>query len=140
LKTWRWNMSVNVQVGSIVYGRSEKPLQVAAVEGDILLIFAGSGYRKIHKSAILSADLPQLSNHIQIGDRVWRNSHLRPKYPKTWFVNGVNKSPKIVSAIESAIVERFSRDGVWVKTKDGELYHVIKAAFETGEWGYERTN
>jgi hypothetical protein len=133
-------MNVDIQIGSIVYGRSGKPLRVASVEKDLLLIAGESGYRKIHRSAILRVESPQISDRIQIGDRVWRNSHFSPKYPKTWFRNGVNKSPTIVSAIESATVKRFSLDGVWIETKDGELYHVTKTAFEIGNWGWERTH
>jgi hypothetical protein len=133
-------MSVDIQIGSIVYGRSGNPLRVASVDKDLVLIAGESGYRKIHRSAILKVESPQKSNRIQIGDRVWRNSHSSPKYPKSWFRNGVNNSPNLVSAIESATVERFSLDGVWIKTKDGELYHVIDTAFKTGDWGWERTH
>jgi hypothetical protein len=133
-------MSVEIEIGSIVYGRSGKPLRVASVEKDLVLIAGESGYRKIHRSAILKVESPPRSNRIQIGDRVWRNSHPRPKYPQSWFRNGVNNSPSLVSAIESATVERFSPDGAWIKTKDGELYHVINTAFETGDWGWERTH
>jgi hypothetical protein len=141
-------MSVDIQIGSIVYGRSGKPLRVASVEEDILLIAGESGYRKIHRSAILKVESPQISDRIQIGDcrrqtkgqRVWRNSHSSPKYPKSWFRNGVNNSPNLVSAIESATVERFSLDGAWIETTDGELYHVINTAFETGDWGWEGTH
>ena len=133
-------MSVDIQIGSIVYGRSGKPLRVASVEKDLLLIAGESGYRKIHRSAILKVESPQRSDRIQIGDRVWRNAHPSPKYLKSWFRNGVNNSPSLVSAIESATVERFSPDGAWIKTKDGELYHVINTAFETGDWGWERTH
>jgi hypothetical protein len=132
-------MSVDIQIGSIVYGLSGKPLRVASVEEDILLIAGECGYRKIHRSAILKVESPPLSNRIQIGDRVWRNSHSSPKYPQAWFRNGVNNSPNLVSAIESAIVERFSLDGAWIKTKDGELYHVINTAFDAGDWGWEKT-
>jgi hypothetical protein len=149
-------MSVDIQIGSIVYGRSGKPRRVASVDKDLVLIAGESGYRKIHRSAILSVEAPQISDRIQIGDcrsrsvskrrqtkgqRVWRNSHSSPKYPKAWFRNGVNNSPKnIVPAIESATVERFSLDGAWIKTKDGELDRVINTAFETGEWGWEKTH
>jgi hypothetical protein len=141
-------MSVDIQIGSIVYGRSGKPLRVASVEEDILLIAGECGYRKIHRSAILKVESPQRSDRIQIGDcqrqtkgqRVWRNAHQSPKYPQAWFRNGVNKSPNIVPAIESATVERFSPDGAWIKTKDGELYHVTNTAFETGDWGWEKTH
>jgi hypothetical protein len=133
-------MNVDIQIGSIVYGRSGKPLRVASVEEDILPIAGECGYRKIHRSAILSVESPPLSNRIQIGDRVWRNAHSSPQYPQAWFRKGVNKSPTIVPAIESATVERFSLDGAWIKTKDGELYHVINTAFETGDWGWERTH
>jgi hypothetical protein len=141
-------MSVDIEIGSIVYGRSGKPLRVASVDQDLVLIAGECGYRKIHRSAILRVESPQMSNRIQIGDcrrqtkgqRVWRNAHSSPKYPKSWFRNGVNNSPNIVPAIESAIVERFSLDGVWIKTQDGELYHVTRTAFETGDWGWERTH
>ena len=141
-------MSVDIQIGSIVYGRSGKPLRVTSVEKDLVLIAGESGYRKIHRSAILSVESPPLSNRIQIGDcrrqtkgqRVWRNAHSSPKYPQAWFRNGVNKSPTIVPAIESATVERFSLDGVWIKSKNGELYHVTRTAFEIGNWGWERTH
>jgi hypothetical protein len=133
-------MSVDIQIGSIVYGRSGKPLRVASVDKDLVLIAGECGYRKIHRSAILKVESPQISNRIQIGDRVWRNSHSSPKYPQAWFRNGVNKIPSVVPAIESATVERFSLDGVWVKTKNGELYHVTRTAFEIGNWGWERTH
>jgi hypothetical protein len=133
-------MNVDIQIGSIVYGRSGKPLRVASVEKDLLLIAGESGYRKIHRSAILKVESPQRSDRIQIGDRVWRNSHSSPKYPQAWFRNGVNKIPSVVPTIESATVERFSLDGVWVKTENGELYHVTRTAFEIGNWGWERTH
>jgi hypothetical protein len=148
-------MNVDIQIGSIVYGRSGKPLKVASVEKDLVLIAGECGYRKIHRSAILRVESPQRSNRIQIGDcrsrsvskrrqtkgqRVWRNSHSSPKYPQAWFRNRVNKSPNIVPAIESATVERFSLGGVWIKTKNGELYHVTRTAFEIGNWGWERTH
>ncbi|WP_309736782.1 hypothetical protein [Chamaesiphon sp. OTE_75_metabat_556] len=133
-------MSVDIQIGSIVYGRSGNPLRVASVDKDLVLIAGESGYRKIHRSAILKVESPQISNRIQIGDRVWRNSHSSPKYPQAWFRNGVNKIPSVVPAIESATVERFSLDDVWIKTKNGELYHVTRTAFEIGNWGWERTH
>jgi hypothetical protein len=133
-------MNVDIEIGSIVYGRSGKPLKVASVDKDLVLIAGECGYRKIHRSAILRVESPQRSNRIQIGDRVWRNSHSSPKYPQAWFRNRVNKSPNLVSAIESATVERFSLDGVWIKTKNGELYHVTRTAFEIGNWGWERTH
>jgi hypothetical protein len=141
-------MSVDIQIGSIVYGRSGKPLRVASVDKDLVLIAGECGYRKIHRSAILRVESPHLSNRIQIGDcrrqtrgqRVWRNSHSDPKYPQAWFRNGVNKIPSVVPAIESATVERFSLDGVWIKTKNGELDRVTRTAFEIGNWGWERTH
>jgi hypothetical protein len=119
-------MNVDIEIGSIVYGRSGKPLRVASVDKDLVLIAGESGYRKIHRSAILKVESPQRSNRIQIGDRVWRNSHSGPKYPQAWFRNRVNKIPSVVPAIESATVERFSLDGVWIKTKNGELDRVTR--------------
>jgi hypothetical protein len=126
-------MSVNVQVGSIVYGRSGKPLSVVAVYGDVLLISAESGYRKVHKSAILKVEPPK-PDRIKIGDRVCRNSRPSPKYPKKWFVNGVDKRPSMIAPIESAIVLRFSSSGAWVETDAGDCYHVSDTAFELGDW------
>jgi hypothetical protein len=61
-------MNVDIQIGSIVYGRSGKPLRVASVDKDLVLIAGESSYRKIHLSAILRVESPHLSNRIQIGD------------------------------------------------------------------------
>jgi hypothetical protein len=61
-------MSVDIQIGSIVYGRSGKPLRVASVDKDLVLIAGECGYRKIHRSAILKVESPQISDRIQIGD------------------------------------------------------------------------
>jgi hypothetical protein len=102
-------MNVDIQLGSIVYGRSGKPLRFASVAKDLVLIAGECGYRKIHRSAILKVESPQISDRIQIGDcrkrkaqatptrsvsfaqrlgekrrqtkgqRVWRNSHSSPK-------------------------------------------------------------
>jgi hypothetical protein len=55
-------MNVDIQSGSIVYGRSGQPLRVASVEKDILPIAGESGYRKIHRSAILKVESPQISD------------------------------------------------------------------------------
>jgi hypothetical protein len=38
LRMWRWSMNVDIQIGSIVYGRSGKPLRVASVEKDLWMI------------------------------------------------------------------------------------------------------
>ncbi|WP_309739424.1 hypothetical protein [Chamaesiphon sp. OTE_20_metabat_361] len=61
-------MNVDIQIGSIVYGRSGKPLRVGSVDKDLLLIAGESGYRKIHRSVILSVESLLRSNRIQIGD------------------------------------------------------------------------
>ena len=47
-------MSVNICIGSTVYGKSGNPLVVDSIDGDILHI----GGRKIHRSAILRVDPP----------------------------------------------------------------------------------
>jgi DNA polymerase, archaea type len=47
-------MSVNICIGSVVYGKSGCPLVVDGVDGDILQI----GDRKVHRSAILRVDPP----------------------------------------------------------------------------------
>jgi DNA polymerase, archaea type len=47
-------MSVNICIGSTVYGKSGQPLIVDRIDGDILHI----GERKIHRSAILRIDPP----------------------------------------------------------------------------------
>ena len=47
-------MSVNICVGSTVYGKSGHPLIVDRLDGDILQI----GNRKIHRSAIVRVDPP----------------------------------------------------------------------------------
>ena len=47
-------MSVNICIGSTVYGKSGNPLVVERIDGDILHI----GSRKVHRSAILRVDPP----------------------------------------------------------------------------------
>jgi hypothetical protein len=49
-------MSVDIQIGSIVHGRRGYPLRVASVDKDLVLIAGESGYRKIHRSAILKVE------------------------------------------------------------------------------------
>lgn len=51
-------MSVDITVGSIVFGKSGKPLQVIAIEGDVLRVSGESGYMKVRRTAILKVEPP----------------------------------------------------------------------------------
>jgi hypothetical protein len=61
-------------------------------------------------------------NYPQIGDSIQRLPH---------YYHG-----RYIPSIHKAKVERFSRDGSWVRTgsPDSKLYHVPDVAFEEGYW------
>ncbi len=119
--------------GSIVAGKSGKPLKVVVKSGDDLL--------RVARSAILQVLSPATeTTGIEIGDRLWRNGQQKAKYPKAWFVNEVDDRPPTVPEIESATVERFSSEGYWARTPDDRLFHVPESATEEGTWRLIRNN
>jgi hypothetical protein len=69
-------MSVDITVGSIVFGKSGKPLQVIAIEGDVLRVSGESGYMKVRRTAILKVEppisvrQPHRPTSFNLGDRV----------------------------------------------------------------------
>ncbi len=121
--------------GSIVTGKSGKPLKVISVDGNGLVLESDTGVIKAKRSAILQVlEPPPEPTGIEIGDRLRRNAQPQTKYPKAWFVGEVDDRPGKVPPIESATVERFSIEGYWVRTLDDKLFHVPESALEEGTW------
>jgi hypothetical protein len=122
--------------GSIVTGKSGKPLKVISIDGDGLVLESGGEVIKAKRSAILQVLSPPPSEpaSIQIGDRLRRNAQPQTKYPSKWFVDELDDRPRTVPPIESATVERFSIEGYWVKTPDGRAFHVPESDAEEGTW------
>jgi hypothetical protein len=101
------------------------------LDGDVII----SGDRKIKLSAVLKVEPPPPEpTEIQISDRLRRNVQPQIKYPQKWFLNEADNRSLSVPPIESAIVERFSPGGYWVRTAAGNLYHVPESAIDDGTW------
>ncbi len=131
--------------GSIVTGKSGKPLKVIGVDGDGLVLESDSGLLKAKRSAILQVlRSPPKPTEILIGDRLQRNVQPQIKYPQKWFLGEVDDRSLSVPPIESATVERFSPSGYWVRTVARTLYHVPESAINDGTWElineYDRNN
>jgi hypothetical protein len=121
--------------GSIVTGKSGKPLKVIGVDGDGLVLESDSGMLKAKRSAILKVLMPPPEPpEIQIGNQLKRNVQTQIKYPQKWFLKEVDDRSLSVPPIESATVERFSPSGYWVRTVAGTLYHVPESAIDDGTW------
>jgi hypothetical protein len=121
--------------GSIVTGKSGKPLKVIGVDGDGFVLESDSGVLKAKRSAILKVLMPPHEPpEIQIGNQLKRNVQPQIKYPQKWFLCEVDDRSLSVPPIESAIVERFSPGGYWVRTLAGALYHVPESAIDDGTW------
>jgi hypothetical protein len=125
--------------GSIVAGKSGKPLEVVAIDGEKVVVKSGSELLRVARSAILQVLSPQTTG-IEIGDRLRRNAQPQTKYPKAWFVNEVDDQPPTVPEIESATVERFSSEGYWARTPDDRLFHVPESVIEEGTWRLIKNN
>ena len=122
--------------GSIVAGKSGKPLKVVAIDGEKVVVKSGDELLRVARSAILKVLSPPPSEPtgIEIGDRLWRNGQQKTKCPKAWFMDEVDDRPPTVPEIESATVERFSSEGYWARTPDDRLFHVPESAIEEGTW------
>jgi hypothetical protein len=126
--------------GSIVTGKSGKPLKVISVDGDGLVLESDTGTFKAKRSAIvrvLSSPPPEPST--EIGDRLTRSSLANKSYPKGWFPNGIDDRPITIDAI-SATVTGFSADGYWANTDEGKQYHISEYSIECGDWKIVRQN
>jgi hypothetical protein len=130
---------VKILEGSIVAGKSGKPLEVVAIDGEKVVVKSGSELLRVARSAILQVLSPPPTG-IEIGDRLRRNAQPQTKYPKAWFVNEVDDRPPTVPEIESATVERFSSEGYWARTPDDRLFHVPESAIEEGTWRLIKNN
>jgi hypothetical protein len=62
-------MSVKISIGSMVSGKSGKPLKVLAVNGDVLEVSSDTGTFKVRRSAILKV-IPPRPRSFKKGDRV----------------------------------------------------------------------
>jgi hypothetical protein len=71
---------------------------------------------------------------IRLGDRLTRRSRPQYYFPKSLFKNGIDPRPKMIAAIEVAIVEGLSDGGCWVRTPIGEVFHVSHFSIEVGDW------
>jgi hypothetical protein len=123
--------------GSIVTGKSGKPLKVLAVDEDILVLESTEGRFKAARSAVLKVLAPP-PGEIQIGDylkRRWRKSAV---YPAALVGNEPKDNDYGVSPVLRAVVERLSNDGYWVRSiDDDEIFHVPITAIEDGVWEFK---
>jgi hypothetical protein len=127
--------------GSIVTGKSGKPLKVISVSGDGLVLESDTGVVKAKHSAIVRviSPPPPEPEGIEIGDRLARSTLAKKPYPKGWFPNGIDDRPTAIDAI-SATVTGFSADGYWASTDEGKEYHISEYAIECGDWKIVRQN
>jgi hypothetical protein len=119
--------------GSIVTGKSGKPLKVISVDGDGLVLESDTGVVKAKHSAIVRVLSPPEPEGIEIGDRLARGTLGKKPYPKGWFPNGIDDRPTTIDAI-SATVTGFSADGYWASTDEGRQYHISEYSIECGDW------
>lgn len=75
-------MSVNISIGSIVSGKSGKPLKVLAVNGNVLEVLGDAGSFKVRRSAILKV-IPPRPQAFELGDRV-RYIGTHPSFQKQY--------------------------------------------------------
>jgi hypothetical protein len=122
--------------GSIVCGKSGKPLQVLAIDGEKVVVKSGEDLLRVDRSKILQVLTPPLpkTTGIEIGDRLKRKPQTQTKYPKAWFPQGSDPRQPMIDAIESATVEQISLDGYWVRNPIGEVYHISESSIKEGAW------
>jgi hypothetical protein len=77
-----YEMSVNISIGSIVSGKSGKPLKVLAVNGDVLEVLGDDGSFKVRRSAILKV-IPPRQKAFELDDRV-RYIGTHPSFQKQY--------------------------------------------------------
>jgi hypothetical protein len=127
--------------GSIVCGKSGKPLEVVAIDEGKVVVKSGNDLLRVARSAILQvlSSPPPEPTGIEIGDRLARSTQAKKPYPKGWFPNGIDDRPTTVDAI-SATVTGFSADGYWANTDEGKEYHISGYSIECGGWKIVRQN
>jgi hypothetical protein len=115
---------LEILAGSIVTGKSGRPMKVINSGEDVLVLESADGdLIKARRSAILHVITSPLEiSHLRVGDVLKRVSH---------HFNG-----KYIHSIPAATVERVSHAGVWVKTNSLEaaIYHVSDMAIKEGWW------
>jgi hypothetical protein len=123
-------MSVDISIGSIVSGKSGKPLKVLAINGDVLEVLSDAGSFKVRRSAILKVIPPPTADApIPSVPRICIGAYLKR--------NQLKYRGKDYPAIQHC--EIISRNGMdWlVKTPIGEIFNVSSHAIEVGDWEAE---
>jgi hypothetical protein len=112
-------MSVNISIGSIVSGKSGKPLKVLAVNGNVLEVLGDAGSFKVRRSAILKV-IPPRPSAFKLGDRVeyiGSDFNLKTQYAGTLEVWEISKNP----LDGYTCLKPNGRTTSWVKFEDLEL-------------------
>lgn len=132
---------VEILEGSIVAGKSGKPMKVVRVDGNGLVLESETGIVKAKRSAIVEvlSSPPSQPQPIQIGDRLRRLPAKRTPYPARWFGEDLKGQPlpdtrPSVSEVEGVVTGFAVDGGVKVRTDDGRNFRVSQVAIELGEW------
>jgi hypothetical protein len=124
-------MSVSISIGSIVSGKSGKPLKVLAVNGDVLDVLGDTSSFKVRRSAILKV-IPPRPKAFKLGDRVTyigSDFNLKTQYAGTLKVWEISKNPYD----GYTCLKPNGRTTSWIQFEDLELVNAIEVTPIAGE-------